>query len=463
MVLSLLPVSALAVDEKGSSADNPFTTVAEYNTAISGDTWNGKDIYLTITGGNFDSTTNLFNLTNVQSRANPPKLHLTITGATFTGNTANDSTNPSFMYLPNCQELVIDSCTFDAGEGGLKYGINWNLIQITGAAVSITDCIFKGVYTENAIKLNQRGGEDDKATDVKPADGSQTAASIASATISGCTFENPATAIILLGSAGKGENGAASPSTGAFPVTITAAENCGANVFLAYLASDTEASAAMGGNAEAIAKLVVSLSAGETAEKTANGDFASPDEFVAKIGDDKYTSLQSAVDAVTPGEETTITLLGNASGDGVKIPSGNNIIFDLGGFTYTIDGETVGSSGTETNGFQLLKNSNITFKNGTITSEKAKILIQNYSNLTLDNVKLDGTKLNDTVPYTLSNNFGNTVIKDSTIIAKEGGYAFDLYYWPKNGYGDGVSVTVEGNSVIEGNVQYGSDGTDSGK
>ena len=465
MVLSLLPVSALAVDEKGSSADNPFTTVAEYNTAISGDTWNGKDIYLTITGGNFDSTTNLFNLTNVQSRVNPPKLHLTLTGCTFTGNTSGEKPkdqggHPSFMYLSNCQELKIDGCTFDSGSDTLTYGINWNLIQIKDAEVSITDCTFKGEYGENAIKLNQRNGTDDTATDVSME--GEFPASIKSATISGCTFEKPDKAIILLGSAGK-NNGNAAPSTGAFPVTITAAENCGANVFLAYLASNTEAEAAMGGNAEAIAKLVVSLSAGETAEKTANGDFASPDEFVAKIGDDKYTSLQSAVDAVTPGEETTITLLDNASGDGVKISSGNSIIFDLGGFTYTIDGETVGSSGTETNGFQLLKNSNITFKNGTITSEKAKILIQNYSNLTLDNVKLDGTKLNDTVPYTLSNNFGNTVIKDSAIIAKEGGYAFDLYYWPKNGYGDGVSVTVEGNSVINGNVQYGSDGTDSGK
>ena len=180
---------------------------------------------------------------------------------------------------------------------------------------------------------------------------------------------------------------------------------------------------------------------------------------VALVNGKGYATLQSAVDAVTTDEETTVTLLCGASGNGVQVPSGRNIIFDLGGFTYTIAGETVGSTGTETNGFQLLKNSNITFKNGTITSEKAKILIQNYSNLTLDNVKLDGTKLNDTVPYTLSNNFGNTVIKDSTIIAKEGGYAFDLYYWPKNGYGDGLSVTVEGNSVITGKIEYGGDNT----
>ncbi len=178
---------------------------------------------------------------------------------------------------------------------------------------------------------------------------------------------------------------------------------------------------------------------------------------VALVNGKGYATLQDAVDAVTTDEETTVTLLCGASGNGVQVPSGRNIIFDLGGFTYTIAGDTVGSSGTETNGFQLLRDSNITFKNGTITSTKAKILIQNYSNLTLDGVTLNGAQLEGSAPYTLSNNFGDTVIKDSTIIAGEGGYAFDVYYWPSNGYTDGVSVTVEGNSVIDGDVQYGSD------
>ena len=177
-------------------------------------------------------------------------------------------------------------------------------------------------------------------------------------------------------------------------------------------------------------------------------------EHVAAIATTHYETLQDAVNAVSGGTQTTITLLRNASGNGVKIQSGNKIIFDLGGFTYTIDGDTVGSSGTATNGFQLLKNSDITFKNGTITSTKAKILIQNYSNLTLDGVTLNGENLAGSAPYTLSNNFGNTVIKDSKIIAREGGYAFDLYYWPSNGYTEGVSVTVEGNSEITGNIEY---------
>ena len=184
------------------------------------------------------------------------------------------------------------------------------------------------------------------------------------------------------------------------------------------------------------------------------------DTYVARIGTTGYVSLQDAVNAVSTTEPTTITLLKDASGNGVIVPSDKNMTFDLNNCTYTIDGTTVGSTGTETNGFQLLKNSTVTFKNGTITSDKAKILIQNYSNLTLDNVTLDGTNLNASAPYTLSNNFGNTRIKDTTILAATNGYAFDLYYWPQNGYGDGVSVTVEGDSQIKGNIQYGSDNSD---
>lgn len=190
----------------------------------------------------------------------------------------------------------------------------------------------------------------------------------------------------------------------------------------------------------------------------ADGNVGVSDDAVAMIDGKPYLTLQNAVDAVEPGEKTTITLRKKASGDGVVVPSGSNIVFDLNTFTYDIDGTTVGSPNTETNGFQLLRDSTITFKNGTITSSKAKILIQNYSDLTLDHVKLDGTNLGAT-NYTLSNNFGDVKIADSTIIAPADGYAFDVYYWPAGGYGDGVSVTVEGDSCIDGNIQYGGDNT----
>ena len=167
-----------------------------------------------------------------------------------------------------------------------------------------------------------------------------------------------------------------------------------------------------------------------------------------------YTTLEAAINAVNLDESNglnEIILYGDLSGNGVKVESGKTVSVNLNGYTYNIDGTTVGSSGTETNGFQLLKDSTVTFKNGVIASSKAKILIQNYSNLTLNNITLDGSKLVGLYPYTLSNNNGITNIIDSVIIAKKNSYAFDVY----GGFSDysGPKVIVSGNSVIDGKIE----------
>ncbi len=175
--------------------------------------------------------------------------------------------------------------------------------------------------------------------------------------------------------------------------------------------------------------------------------------YVAKIGETKYTTLQAAFGAAQDGD--TITLLANCSGNGIKAPQGKfttGLTVDFAGFTYTVDGETVGSTGTETNGFQLLKDNTITFKNGTITSAKAKILVQNYSNLTLQGMTLTLNNPNYAYGYTLSNNNGNVVIDDTTINANPaGGFAFDVCRYSSY---PSVSVTVQGDSVINGNIEF---------
>ena len=76
----------------------------------------------------------------------------------------------------------------------------------------------------------------------------------------------------------------------------------------------------------------------------------------------------------------------------------------------------------------ILKGSTITIQNGKITTPDetgAKILIQNYSNLTLDNVELVGA---DVTQYVLSNNFGSTKLENgTTITAQDDNVAFDVY------------------------------------
>ena len=63
---------------------------------------------------------------------------------------------------------------------------------------------------------------------------------------------------------------------------------------------------------------------------------------------------------------------------------------------------------------------------------------------------IDGSKLHASKPYTMSNNHGNVVIKHSTIIAKEGGIAFDVYY--SKSYKEGIRVTVT-DSTIDGRIE----------
>lgn len=176
-----------------------------------------------------------------------------------------------------------------------------------------------------------------------------------------------------------------------------------------------------------------------------------------KIGNVGYSSLAKAVEVVQNDE--IITLLADITdGTGIKVESGKNFTLDLGGFTYTIASNPVGSKGTETLGFQLLKDSNITIKNGNITSETGsgvKLLVMNYANLTLDGVELDGANLDDVANaggYVMSNNNGTTVIKDSTITAPTDGVAFDVDY--QASYPNGAKVSLEGNTTINGAIVY---------
>ena len=172
---------------------------------------------------------------------------------------------------------------------------------------------------------------------------------------------------------------------------------------------------------------------------------------VAKIGDHEYATLAEAVNAAESG--TTITLLSDVTnGDGVIVPSSKNFTLDFANHTYTVTQNLAGSEKTKSQCFQLLKDSTLTFKNGTIACDNSGVamIIQNYANLTLDGMTINGNTMTRTGTYAMSNNNGNVVIKDTTIIAKSGDVAFDVCR-----YADypSVNVTVKGNSTINGTVE----------
>jgi len=178
---------------------------------------------------------------------------------------------------------------------------------------------------------------------------------------------------------------------------------------------------------------------------------------VAKIGDTEYATLKAAIEAVADGGTIVLTADVN-NGDGIVVTSGKNFTLDFAGHTYTITQKVVGSAGTENQCFQLLKDSTITMKDGAIVANctGALMIIQNYCNLTLDNMKLDATAGNNNVGYVVSNNCGNVVIKNgTTITAKTTGVAFDVYGGFRD-YGD-VSVTLEAGATVNGKVEVARD------
>ena len=178
---------------------------------------------------------------------------------------------------------------------------------------------------------------------------------------------------------------------------------------------------------------------------------------VAMIGETTYTSLYNAVAEARDGD--TIKLLSDASGCGIIINSSkyatDGLTIDFNGFTYTVDESPLaGSSGTKSQCFQLLTGGKVTMKGGTVNSTNTGVamVLQNYCDLTLDGMVIDGSGMTRTDgTYTMSNNCGNVVIKDTTVIAKEGDVAFDVYGGFQK-YGD-VTVTVTGSSVIDGKVE----------
>ena len=186
---------------------------------------------------------------------------------------------------------------------------------------------------------------------------------------------------------------------------------------------------------------------------------------VAKVNGTEYETLAEAVAAAGEGE--TVILLGDASGAGVVI--NKNVTIDFGTYTYTFT-EGVGSTGTTSNGFQILKGNKVTLKNGTLkVAEESKTLfytiIQNYADLTVTDMTLDGTNLDkwsttDGDSYVLSVNCGNVTVDGNTnIIANDEGdlaFAFDSCDKTASGY-TVPTVTVKTTGKIAGKIETSGD------
>ena len=164
---------------------------------------------------------------------------------------------------------------------------------------------------------------------------------------------------------------------------------------------------------------------------------------------DAASIADAVADLATAGSKNVVVTVANdlTGTSGIKTAKGNTFTLDMNGKTIGVKyGD--GSSGTTTNGMQLLQGSTVTLKNGTYKAEHGEdkdhniaILIQNYSNLTIDNCNLDMREANDTAgnskgtSYVVSSNCGNVTIKGNTnIFARKGEYALDVMHWEGTGY-----------------------------
>ena len=166
-------------------------------------------------------------------------------------------------------------------------------------------------------------------------------------------------------------------------------------------------------------------------------------------------------DAITnAGENAVITLLDDIpDAVGIAVPSDKKFVLDFNQHTYTLTGPGAGSSTTETNAFQLLKDSTITFKNGTIRiaegANNIKRIIQNYANLTLENMQIYAANQVGGEDYALSFNNGNIVFKGNTsvITSNDNVIAFNVCKFSSY---PGVTVTFDETytGTINGKIVY---------
>ena len=196
-----------------------------------------------------------------------------------------------------------------------------------------------------------------------------------------------------------------------------------------------------------------SINGVDVGEGTATGD-------VAEVDGKKYANLQDAIENVGNGQ--TITILKDIpDAVGISVPEGKNFTIDFGGHTYTLVGPGAGSAGTETNAFQLLKDSTITFKNGTIRisegANNVKRIIQNYANLTLENMQIYAQNQAGGEDYPLSFNNGEITFKGNTSVYTsnpDSTIAFDVckfssYPSTKVTFDEDYTGTIQGKIVYD--------------
>ncbi|WP_337504395.1 S-layer homology domain-containing protein, partial [Anaerotignum lactatifermentans] len=327
-------------------------------------------------------------------------------------------------------QLTIHNGTFTANESGA-------FIKTMGGSETTGEIEINGGNITGDIVLND---ETDGAT-VTVADG---------VTINGNVQNDGLTDVTVTGATIKGN--LANNGTGSISVTDTKVignVSNSQNGKMAIIRSDV----GFYDNANNNITSIDSTQNGEKIPNTAEDSVA----MIVATGT-AYSSLGEAIKEV-PAGDTIYILKDVPDAAGITVVSDKKFTVDFGGHEYILTDPGAGSPGTESNGFQLLKNSDITFKNGTIRiaegTTSIKRIIQNYANLTLEDMHFYAENQADGQNYPLRFNNGSITFKGDTdiITPDDNNIAFDVCKFSNY---PNVTVTFDESytGTINGHIVY---------
>ena len=354
---------------------------------------------------------------------------LTINGGTFSGG-LNTIKNDDYG------ELVINDGTFTSMSQAAF--LNWNVATVNGGtfdAAGASNGVILNGYIDGTMdqgKLTINGGTFNagEKTVITTMGGRTHSGDIE---ITGGTLNG---SVVLTDSS----EGARLTITQKAKVTGNVTNSGKADVAITNGATvDGQVSNSAGGTMSVVNSTIGSVPEGTTAEtivivnSTVDGTLTTntAENAAVMVGGKTYETLGAAITAAKAGD-TIYVLKDIPEAAGIAVLSGKNFTIDFGGHAYTLKDPGAGSAGTESNGFQFLKDSTITLKNGTVRIAEGTIsikrIIQNYANLTLEDMHFFAEHQADGEDYALSFNNGSIIFKGDTdiVTTSDEAIAFDV-------------------------------------
>ena len=378
---------------------------------------------------------------------------LTINGGTFSGG-LNTIKNDDYG------ELVINDGTFTSMSQAAF--LNWNVATVNGGtfdAAGASNGVILNGYSNNTMdqgKLTITGGTFNAGTVITTMNGKHSGdIEITGGTLNGSIVLTDSSEGARLTITQKAKVTGNVTNSGKADVAITDGATVDGQVSNSADGTMIVVKSTIGSVPEdtTVDKIVIvnSIVAGNEVTNTAQN-------AAVMVGGKTYETLGKAIKEAKAGD-TIYVLKDIPDAAGIAVPSGKDFTIDFVGNTYTLKDPGAGSAGTETNGFQFLMNSTITLKNGTVRiaedTTSIKRIIQNYADLTLEDMHFFAAHQAAGENCALSFNNGSIIFKGDTdiVTTSDEAIAFDVYE-----FGDypSSSVTFDESytGTINGKIMY---------